>query len=61
MREMNPYNNYRIARCIVTTDSSGKRRREAEYWDLQNVTADDIDIEYGHRVPEDTNSTSTAP
>jgi hypothetical protein len=57
MREMDPVNNYRIAQCIVTTDSSGERRREAEYWAPLNVTADDIVIEFGHRVPEDTNST----
>lgn len=52
MRELDPIDQYRIARCIVTENARGERRREARYWHPENVNAQQITIMFGHRVPE---------
>lgn len=50
MREMVPVNNYHIANSIVTVYGA-QQRQEAEYWHPQHINADDVIIQFGHRVP----------
>lgn len=52
MREMNPVNEYRIARPIVTINASNERRREPKYWDPQTIDTNHFKIKFDHRVPE---------
>ena len=51
MREIDPINEYRIARCVVTINQRGQRR-EPQYWSPKRVDPQQVTLQFGHRIPE---------
>lgn len=51
MREIDPINEYRIARCVVTINQHGGKR-EPRYWSPERVDPQQVTLQFGHRIPE---------
>jgi hypothetical protein len=51
MREMSPVNTYKIAHHVITINSRGEQRPEAEYWNPREIDGNANTFKFGHRLP----------